>query len=139
MKRDFAYSIAGALMEHFLERTTLVHLHQCIVLILRKRSKLNEETLFMSWWRSAIKEVDNWGPQKVFGKITWLYHQKYSKNMYWVREKRIKPRLCRISWLCTIMLAFCLVKLFTMPYKTSRRPNSWSIPPKKIGCVIQKR
>ena len=98
-----------------------------------------EETLFMSWWRSAIKEVDNWGPQKVFGKITWLYHQKYSKNMYWVREKRIKPRLCRISWLCTIMLAFCLVKLFTMPYKTSRRPNSWSIPPKKIGCVIQKR
>ena len=48
MNRGFALSIAGALMEHFLERTTLVHLHQCIVLILRKRSKLNEETLFMS-------------------------------------------------------------------------------------------
>ena len=69
MNRDFAFSIAGALMEHFLERTTLVHLHQCIVLILRKRSKLNEETLFMSWWRSAIKEVDNWGPKKYLGKL----------------------------------------------------------------------
>ena len=26
------------------------------------RHLLNEETLFMSWWRSAIKEVNDWGP-----------------------------------------------------------------------------
>ena len=42
----------------------------------------------------------------------------------------VKSGLWGVSWLCTIMLTFGLVKVFTVSYKTSRWPNSRCIPPK---------
>ena len=54
--------LAGTIIEHFLQGSALLRLwseqflHENVPL----KHLLNEETLFMSWQRSAIKEVNDW-------------------------------------------------------------------------------
>ena len=52
------------------------------------RHLLNDETLFASWWRSAIEEVNNWAPKSAI-YLHFLKNLKFPLKIYQTRHPDI--------------------------------------------------